>query len=623
MTEIVRARCALTSYFNDVHERTPYHFKRDAIQNCLYGVDIDPGAVEIAKLRLWLSLVVDEEDVKQIKPLPNLDYKIVTGNSLLAVEKTLFNEKCFQQLEKLKPIYFGESDTSKKLLLRRQIDGLIHELTNGKEIFDFEIYFSEVFHNKRGFNVVIANPPYVGQKGHKEIFQEIAKTDFGKRFHQRRMDLFYFFFHLALDLLTDKGTAAFITTNYYITATYADKLRKDLRERSDLLVLMNFNELKIFESALGQHNMISIFQKGHTNSEALTATSQESGFAKPQDIEAFLACQNSQTTYRKVAQTDLYSAGNLNIGLSGHAERADNQIQQVLGKLSVGTCALGTITNISQGIVSGADRLKQKYVDRYPDGGFKVNEGVFILTEEECRQKSISMKSHHVRPYFKNSDIGKYHTTSKASRRVLYFRDEKQKQPIEDSLFKHFKRFEQVLIDRLSVCKKNKFQWNIVSKWMARGEFYLLFYPRKPQIFDGEKIVAPQRSHDNTFGYNDAPWYASSDVYFINPTDESVSLKYVLCLLNSKLYFAWLYHKGMRKGEMLEFSKKPLSEIPIKRISPDEQKPFIKLVDRILGAKQRDAEADTRALEREIDELVYALYGLTKEEKDIVKGAVK
>ena len=72
MTEIVRARSALTPYFNDVHDRTPYHFKRHAIQNCLYGVDIDPGAVEIAKLRLWLSLVVDEEDVKQIKPLPNL-----------------------------------------------------------------------------------------------------------------------------------------------------------------------------------------------------------------------------------------------------------------------------------------------------------------------------------------------------------------------------------------------------------------------------------------------------------------------------------------------------------------------------------------------------------------------
>ena len=123
MTEIVRARCALTPYFNDVHERTPYHFKRHAIQNCLYGVDIDPGAVEIAKLRLWLSLVVDEEDVKQIKPLPNLIYKIVTGNSLLGVEKTLFNQELFQRLEEFKPLYFDEPDKDEKDRYKQQIEG--------------------------------------------------------------------------------------------------------------------------------------------------------------------------------------------------------------------------------------------------------------------------------------------------------------------------------------------------------------------------------------------------------------------------------------------------------------------------------------------------------------------
>ena len=128
MTEVVHARLALTPYFNDVHERTPYHFKRHAIQNCLYGVDIDPGAVEIAKLRLWLSLVVDEEETKQIKPLPNLDYKIVSGNSLLGIEKTLFNEKLFTQLERLKPLYFDESVSKKKATLKREIDELINDL---------------------------------------------------------------------------------------------------------------------------------------------------------------------------------------------------------------------------------------------------------------------------------------------------------------------------------------------------------------------------------------------------------------------------------------------------------------------------------------------------------------
>jgi type I restriction-modification system DNA methylase subunit len=160
MTEVVRARTALTPYFNETRERTAYRFKHDAIQNSLYGVDIDPGAIEIAKLRLWLSLVVDEEDVKQIKPLPNLFYKVVAGNSLLGVEKTLFNEKLFRRLEELKPRYFDEPDKEKKDHYKREIDRIIHELTNGKEAFDFEIYFSEVFHRNGGFDVVIANPPY-------------------------------------------------------------------------------------------------------------------------------------------------------------------------------------------------------------------------------------------------------------------------------------------------------------------------------------------------------------------------------------------------------------------------------------------------------------------------------
>src|ERR1035438_9403421 len=64
-------------------EQTFYHLKRHAIQHSLYGVDLDPGAVEIAKLRLWLSMVVDEDNITDIQPLPNLDYKIMQGNSLL------------------------------------------------------------------------------------------------------------------------------------------------------------------------------------------------------------------------------------------------------------------------------------------------------------------------------------------------------------------------------------------------------------------------------------------------------------------------------------------------------------------------------------------------------------
>jgi len=86
MAEIVKARNVLSVFINEPG-RTLYNFKRECIEKSLYGVDIDPGAVEIAKLRLWLSLIVEEKDIKQIRPLPNLDYKILCGNSLLGIEK--------------------------------------------------------------------------------------------------------------------------------------------------------------------------------------------------------------------------------------------------------------------------------------------------------------------------------------------------------------------------------------------------------------------------------------------------------------------------------------------------------------------------------------------------------
>ena len=82
-----------------------------------------------------------------------------------------------------------------------------------------------------------------------------------------------------------------------------------------------------------------------------------------------------------------------------------------------------------------------------------------------------------------------------------------------------------------------------------------------PYIFTSPKIVCPQRSKVNTFGYNECDWYASADVYYITNPHKDYNIKYILGLLNSKLYYVWLYHKGKRKGETLELYQKPLSKI--------------------------------------------------------------
>lgn len=251
MTEIVRARSSLTPYFNDVRERTPYQFKRHAIQNCLYGVDIDAGAVEIARLRLWLSLVVDEEEVKQIKPLPNLSYKIVAGNSLLGIDKTLFNEKLFRHVEELKPVYFEETDPGKKLELRRKIDHAIHQLTAGKEVFDYEIYFSEVFHAQGGFDVVIANPPYLSAVQFAARYPDTYRTLPNARFETAKgaYDIYVLFMEEGLRLLGRRGVLCFINPNKYLSASYAVALREYVLTNAFLEKLLDVSGIVVFQEA--------------------------------------------------------------------------------------------------------------------------------------------------------------------------------------------------------------------------------------------------------------------------------------------------------------------------------------------------------------------------------------
>jgi hypothetical protein len=270
MNEIIRARNTLTSCLSwretdaTKQSRTIYNFKRHAIQNCLYGVDIDPGAVEIAKLRLWLSLIVDEEDITRIKPLPNLDYKIVCGNSLLGVERNLENWKLFAKLEELKPLFFNETNANKKQEYKIQIDGIISKITNGHKDFDFEVYFSEVFHNKGGFNVVIGNPPYIDSEKMVRVMPKFRDT-ISKSYITAKgnWDLYIPFWELGVKLLNNGGNSVFITPNKWLAIGYGKNLRELLR--SYIYKIGNCDQVKVFEA--GNSPVIVFISKSLNNND--------------------------------------------------------------------------------------------------------------------------------------------------------------------------------------------------------------------------------------------------------------------------------------------------------------------------------------------------------------------
>jgi hypothetical protein len=369
MHEIVRARLALTRPLDKKGDsrakkpRSAYALKRDAIQHSLYGVDLDPGAVEIAKLRLWLSMVVDEEEISQIQPLPNLDYKIMQGNSLLeefdgirlldekflqppnaageseitdlkariasksqefvrlhgegrksaaaklnaeqeikrlkkrldalvnpAEAKTSPQGELTQQtswanlkrIQELHSKYFDENSRTEKEKLRKELDTLewsfmeatlreqgreqaIAELKKAsakhrKPFFLWRLHYGEVFLQQGGFDVVIANPPFVvvqGENRDERLYERFKKL---YEVAAYKIDLYHLFIERGVQLLRDHGAICYITPSNFVSNNYAVRLRNFLLTKTVLDRLVFFDE-RVFEASV--HNLVFAARKGN------------------------------------------------------------------------------------------------------------------------------------------------------------------------------------------------------------------------------------------------------------------------------------------------------------------------------------------------------------------------
>jgi len=327
MHEIVKARNVLTTYLPDKGGRDTYALKRHCIQESLYGVDIDPGAIDIAKLRLWLSLIVDEEDYARINPLPNLDYKIMQGNSLIEdfhgislnvgetdngdlLGKDPEMERLVKVLHEKQNAFFNATHPGEKRRLKDTMEGAIlaifhyrleqekkpyfeglrsisktasslpenlrsqytqeeteklnkrtdfdheavenelREMTHGNKLrsfFPWRLYFADVFREEGGFDVVIANPPYVSVEKFARTEQQ-AEWKCRFKTYASRGDIYCFFYEQGLGLLRDGGTLTFISSNKFQRAGYGKGLRQLLAAQR-IQTLIDFCELPVFAAA--------------------------------------------------------------------------------------------------------------------------------------------------------------------------------------------------------------------------------------------------------------------------------------------------------------------------------------------------------------------------------------
>ena len=296
LNELLHCREALSGERYDRAE-----IKKSIIQNNIYGVDIEKGAVDIARLRFWLSIVVDEETPS---PLPNLDYKIMQGNSLiesfmgvdlskLTYEKghkkdkgeiTLFDDeknRLQKRVFQLLMAYYSCSDHDRKVKLQQDISDTINKqleaqaydpvileqlkkinLAENNKFFLWHTWFSDVFNrddDKNGFDIVIGNPPYIQlQNNGGELaklyedcrFQTFAKTG----------DIYCLFYEKGWQLLCQQGHLCFITSNKWMRAGYGEKTRGFFAKHTNPKYLIDFAGVKIFDNATVDTNIL-IFGK--------------------------------------------------------------------------------------------------------------------------------------------------------------------------------------------------------------------------------------------------------------------------------------------------------------------------------------------------------------------------
>ena len=267
MNEIIRARNALTPYLQDTEERTSYNFKRNAIQDCLYGVDIDSGAVEIAKLRLWLSLIVDEKERASIQPLPNLDYKIVKGDSLVGYR---FVPQGLEKIEKLKGKFFGETRHGEKERLKKEIDKAMTRLMENTEKslgykvnFDFKIFFSEIFREEAGFHIVIGNPPYVQLQKMKNNPVRKAYQKQGYKTYDSMGDIYCLFYEKGVEIARNEGVLCYISSNKWMRAGYGRKLRNFFLVWNPLILIDLGSD--VFKTATVDTNILLVQKSPNQN----------------------------------------------------------------------------------------------------------------------------------------------------------------------------------------------------------------------------------------------------------------------------------------------------------------------------------------------------------------------
>ena len=590
LNELLRCREVLSGEHYDRAE-----IKKSIIQNNIYGVDIEKGAVDIARLRFWLSIVVDEETPS---PLPNLDYKIMQGNSLIEsfmgvdLSKLTSEEKCTDltifdsetnKLQKkvslLLSKYYSCSDHNRKVKLQQEISDTINKqleaqaynpeilrelgainLAENNRFFLWHTWFSDVFNrdDKEGFDIVIGNPPYISSKTQlsNPILAEqrnslVASGKYSCLY--QKWDLYIPFIEFGINqICSTNGVCAMIVPYPLTNQIYAQKLREMILTKFHLFELVDLNGTKIFNNATVS-NCIPFIKR--TKGENTTISNiDEKLHITPSFTKSYKDLIQDEKTY-------IWNVSNENRDSNRHSDML----------------TLGDLCYISKGMVL------------YSEDGLFTNEDLISNTPDSI----------HCRPYLEAKDMDTY-----AINNIRYIEYDTHRVPdmVSRPTFRE-------------LYNRPKLMFNCLGKMKV-----MIDYSNQFVCQQGIRVALlwnDLHGVENRSILTSIKRYSRLSRCEMEKISTSFNMYYLLGILNSR-YAAQLL-TNIRGGDY-HIVPEHIRNIPIASATVDVQNKVAEIVLKIIDLKR--TQQNTSILETEIDKIVYSIYGLTDAEIKIIEQSI-
>ena len=556
--------------------------KRHIIQNNIYGVDIEKGAVDIARLRFWLALIIDE---KEPMPLPNLDFKIMQGNSLLESYKGVdldvtskelktgkdtkktrgvlslgFEETDVQKtIQDLVKSYFSITDHTLRAQRRQQIDKYVkdyikicaegnHEVQDAvdeleipnDQFFLWHTYFADVF-EKGGFDIVIGNPPY--GVSIKDDYRKAVVASWG---NVPDYEIYYYFMVLAAPLLKEKGIMSYIIPNTFLFNTFAKHFREMLVEKWNVLEILDCTKFPIFESAVVR-NAINLFQKDSEGSKQV-------GYRNTANVTSFSDLLERERVFMTV---ESLLAMNQNWGLAFYLGANDIK---VINQISSSIDSICNHYDVSQGYIP-----------------YRKSDLIKIYGKEEG-ERIVKERLWHSQQPLDNTYI-----------QEIYGRD------------------------------ITKYSYHSTGEYVKYGKHLACYVDLK--FFNSSRLLVREITNPQIIAcLLDELFVNDPQLISVIVRDERYSLEFLWGILNSKLATYYHFHHSPKatKGAFPKILVQDIKGFPLPIASDEQISSLGKVSKKVLTKKKSNLSTDTSALENQIDFLVYHLYGLTYDEVLIV-----